>query len=102
MKRIYRTHRKGGGFEAAGTLGQSHYTRKARRARRPLFRPVITMLIVIIAFKAAVLANIGAGSYTSRIDALKAGSFGERVAAQIMAADPLTVMVASWMRPIFN
>lgn len=103
LRRIHKTHRKGGGFEAAGALGQSHYTRQRRRSqRRPVLRPAMTALALFICFKALTLAHLGNADYSSRIAALQAGGWAEKAGAHLMAIDPLTEAAAAGIKPLLN
>lgn len=99
LGRIERIHAAGGGFEADGTLGLSHYRRSEPRARRfGLTGPLALVLMAVIAIKALVLATIGAGAYQDRIAQLQAGSTADHVGAYVLQADPLTVALAAQAR----
>jgi hypothetical protein len=100
LKRIQRIQRRGGGFEAAGTLGQSYYTRLRRRAGRPVLRPALMTVAMLLLFKAVLLAHLGAGAYTARLEALASGGPVERAGAVLMAADPITLRLAEWIVPL--
>jgi hypothetical protein len=101
LKRIDRIHRRGGGFEASGTLGQSFYTRQARRAMRPVFRPALAMILAVLAVKAVAAASMEEGDYLARVEALQAGTVGERAAAFLMAPDPISQSLARLVSPVF-
>jgi hypothetical protein len=93
--RIERTHQQGGGFEAAGTLGMTYYNSlKVKRRRMTWLMPVALVFCTIVAIKAAVLANIGADTYTARIAALSGGDMADKIGAYILQADPLTQYLA--------
>ncbi len=103
LRRIDKINRKGGGFEADGTLGQSFYTRaRLRRERRPLLRPALTVLLVIVVFKGFLLASIGPADYLAKVDALSTGNAVERAGGFVMAIDPLSRMVADWVSPLIG
>ncbi len=103
LRRIEKTQRSGGGFEAAGTLGQSHYTRARRRAeRRPLLRPALTIVTVIVAMKGCLLAAIGERSYLEKVQGLMDGNLFEQGMAFVMAADPVSNAVAHVIAPLFG
>lgn len=103
IRRINEIHRNGGGFEAAGTLGQSFYTyHRSRRDRRPVLRPALTVLAVFVCFKAITLAHLGAADYTGRLDGLRAGNLVQRMGAQLMAIDPITEAAAAGIRPLLS
>jgi hypothetical protein len=97
--RIEKTHRAGGGFEAAGTLGMSYYNSlKVQRRRGTWMMPVALVLMTILAIKSAVLANIGEQTYGERIVALKNGDAADRIGAYILQADPLTRYAAGMIK----
>lgn len=102
LRRIARIHRRGGGFEAEGTLGQSYYTRLARKNARPVLRPILYMVGFSITAKAALLASHGPEDYANRVVALQAGSPVERAGAILMGADPETEALARAMTPLFR
>lgn len=101
LGRIERIHAAGGGFEAEGTLGMSHYPRSDPRVRRfGLMGSLALVLMAVIAIKAAVLATIGAVGYQDRIIRLQAGSTADHLGAYLLQADPLTVALAAQVRKI--
>ena len=102
LKRINRIHRRGGGFEAEGTLGQSFYTRRNRSRSRSILRPTVLMLGAMIVGKAVLHANLGSDEYLRRVSDLADGSTVERAGAFLMAADPVTLTVAEWVAPLFG
>jgi len=100
LKRIQRIHRQGGGFEAAGTLGQSYYTRLARRGQRPVWRPALAIVAAIVVFKAIASASMPEGEYAARVADLAAGGLGERAGAFVMAPDPISRTLGGWLAPL--
>ncbi|MDV7141677.1 hypothetical protein R3X27_03170 [Tropicimonas sp. TH_r6] len=103
LRRIEKTQRRGGGFEAAGTLGQSHYTRVRRRSeRRSLLRPALTFVSVIILMKGGLLAAIGETSYSEKLANLLQGNLFEQFMAYIMAIDPVSKAFAQLIAPLFG
>ncbi|MFD0978102.1 hypothetical protein [Tropicimonas aquimaris] len=103
LRRIDKIHRRGGGFEAAGTLGQSHYTReKERRERRTALRPALMVLVVMVVFKGFLLAALGTETYAAKVVALKDGSIVEQIGGFVMAVDPLSRAIATWVSPLFG
>ena len=102
LRRIARIHRNGGGFEAPGTLGQSYYTRLARRNARPMLRPILYMVGFSITAKATLLAAHGPDDYASRVLTLQSGTPVERAGAVLMGADPVTEALARAMTPLFR
>lgn len=98
LRRVERIHRRGGGFEAVGTLSRSVYV---ERRTNSLFRPLLVTLCVGIALKVALLLQIGTTDYQERVDRLAQGGQTEKVGAFIMQADPLTVWLADRTKEIF-
>jgi hypothetical protein len=102
LKRIQRIHRKGGGFEAAGTLGQSYYTRLARRGQRAVLRPALAIVAAVIAFKALAAASMPEGDYAARVATLAEGGPAGQAAAFVMAPDPISRTMAGWIAPLLS
>lgn len=99
LRRVERIRRRGGAFEAAGTLGRGGYV---TRERRSLFRPLLITLAVGLILKAALLMQIGAQDYQDRVDRLAQGDRVEAVGAFLMQADPATVWLSETMRELFK
>jgi hypothetical protein len=102
LKRIARIHRRGGGFEAAGTLGQSFYTRQAKRQQRPVLRPAITIVATLVTMKAVAAASMEEGAYAARVANLSGGTAIERAGALVMKPDPISRTLAQWMQPLIG
>ncbi|WP_343079826.1 hypothetical protein [Ostreiculturibacter nitratireducens] len=99
LRRIESIHRSGGGFEAAGTLGHSYYTNlKRRRGASRWILPLALVLGAVILVKGAVHAQIGAATYDSRIETMRAGDTADRIGAYVLQADPLTLFVSDFFR----
>lgn len=101
LKRIDRIHRRGGGFEADGTLGQSFYTRQQRKGF-PILKPALYVFGGVIASKAALLISMGGDEYLARVADLQDGSSVERAGAFLMGVDPLTLKLAGLVAPLFG
>jgi hypothetical protein len=103
LERIDRIHRSGGGFEAEGTLGQSHYTReRARRVRRAGLRPALLVVLFMVLLKGFLLASQGEEAYRAKLTTLRSGSVIEGAGAFIMAPDPISNVIAVWVRPLVD
>jgi len=102
LKRIDRIHRKGGGFEADGTLGQSFYTRQRRRGLSRVLRPILYMAGAVILTKAFLVADLGLDPYLERVANLENGSGLEQAGALLMRVDPVSLQVASLLAPLFG
>jgi len=98
IAKIESARSKGYGFEAEGTLGRSHYTRRQKRSARvpfPFVRPVLALLTGGTILKAIFLVNLGAAAYNSRVDRLLEGQGFDRIGGWLMQADPITVKLAA-------
>ncbi|MFN0115677.1 MAG: hypothetical protein ACKVPY_13465 [Paracoccaceae bacterium] len=95
LGRIEDIHRKGGGFEADGTLGMAYFRPEVRRRRGGWLMPVVLVLAMIVLMKAVILAHLGAAAYDARAASLAQGSTSDRLGAYVLTADPLTLQVAA-------
>ncbi|WP_372602998.1 hypothetical protein [Actibacterium sp.] len=96
VRRVERAHRRGRGFEAAGTLGRSHYVRPARQIS--LFRPVVLLIATGMMLKAGLMMYLGETDYTERVARLESGSRVEAISAYIMGPD----MVTRWLSELLD
>lgn len=97
IDKIEKARAKGFGFEAAGTLGRSFYTRRGRRFhfRIPLLRQMLALLICGTVIKALFLQHLGIQPYQTRVDKLMAAESGiDRLGGWLMQADPVTMALA--------
>ena len=62
-----------------------------------LFRSLFLGLLILLAFKGFLYANIGPEFYPNQVNRLQNGSAVEKVGAYIMKADPFTVWLAGHM-----
>lgn len=95
LKRVDRIHRRGGGFEAPGTLGRSYYT---ARPRRSLLRPLLLLVAGFMILKAVLLVQIGEADFQGRVATLNEGSQLEQIGAWALQMDPATIWLAEQMR----
>ncbi|WP_284163606.1 hypothetical protein [Frigidibacter sp. SD6-1] len=99
LDRIQRIHAAGGGFEAEGTIGMSHYSARRRREQGSRLPSILLMVIAFIfVFKAAMHVAIGAEAYDLRVAVLRAGTDVDRAGALLMAPDPFTLFLADKIR----
>jgi hypothetical protein len=94
VARFERARSKGRGFDAAGTLGRSHYARKSR-PRRAILGPLLMVALCAVGLKGAILHTVGAESYNLRVERLQAGEGFDPMGGWLMQADPLTVWVSA-------
>ncbi|MGB8622510.1 MAG: hypothetical protein WCD16_06810 [Paracoccaceae bacterium] len=100
LRRVNRIHRRGGGFEAAGTLGRSVYVE--RPAQRSLLRPLMLVLAFGLVLKAVLYIQIGPDDYQNRVERLRQGSQVEAIGAYVMQADAATVWLAGFLADVFK
>lgn len=95
VARIETAWRHGHGFEAAGTLGRSYYTRRhPGRLRIPVMGPVLILLCAVIGLKTLIHQGIGGAVYDARVAELWLGSGVEQIGAVIMQSDPITLVLS--------
>lgn len=99
VSRIEKTHAKGYGFEAAGTLGRKASSRTGSRMMK-LIKPLVLALVVGVGLKGVIHYYIGAQTYESRVSALAAGSGFDPVGAWLMHADPATLLVSGQLQAL--
>lgn len=97
VSRLRKAHVNGLGFEAEGTLGRSHYSRR-RGFRLPLMGPVLVLLAVVLLLKSAIYVHIGGQTYQDKVDLLWQGSPVDQLGAVVMQPDSLTIWLAGRFR----
>ena len=93
VARIERARKKGYGFEAAGTLGRSHYAQPAPQ-RRAILGPILFLLVCGFMLKGVMYSQVGSDLYNQRVSALMAGKGIDRIGGWLMQAEPVTLYVA--------
>ena len=99
VSRIEKSHAKGYGFEAAGTVGRRAAGRGASRFLK-LAKPALLVLAVGIGVKGVIHYFVGAQTYENRVSALAAGDGFDPVGAWLMHADPATLLVSSQLQSL--
>jgi hypothetical protein len=102
LRRIHKIRKKGGAFEASGTVGGSVYTSTERKRRIPLVMPMLKVVVLFTVFKAMIVANHGLDGYQARLEVLKEGNTVQQASVLVMRADPVTELLAIWMRPVIG
>lgn len=97
VSRIEKTHAKGYGFEATGTLGRKSSARGNRRLLKVL-KPVVLALMLGVCLKGTIHYYVGPQTYESRVSALAAGTGFDPVGAWLMHADPVSLYVFSQLQ----
>ena len=99
VSRIEKSHAKGYGFEAAGTVGRKGASRTGSRLLK-LAKPLVLALAVGVGIKGVIHYFVGAQTYESRVSALAAGQGFDPVGAWLMHADPVTLWVSGQMQAV--
>ena len=95
VERIERARSQGYGFEAAGTLGRSHFHRPST-PRRAVVGPMALFLGAVLMVKGLMINEIGAEDYAARIALLDQSESGiERAGGWMMQADPVSLWIAA-------
>ena len=97
VSRIEKSHAKGYGFEAAGTVGRKGSNRTGSRILK-LAKPLVLALAVGVGIKGVIHYFVGAQTYESRVSALAAGQGFDPVGAWLMHADPVTLWVSGQLQ----
>ena len=99
VSRIEKSHAKGYGFEASGTVGRKAAGRTGRRFLK-LAKPLVLALALGVGVKGVIHYFVGAQTYESRVSALAAGQGFDPVGAWVMHADPVTLWVSSQFQSV--
>jgi hypothetical protein len=97
VSRIEKSHAKGYGFEAAGTVGRKGANRTGARILK-LAKPLVLALAVGVGIKGVIHYFVGAQTYESRVSALAAGQGFDPVGAWLMHADPASLWVSGQLQ----
>ena len=96
--RLQKAHAAGYGFEAVGTLGRSHYSRRTRKRGRGLLLPVLFVGMAVFGLKGTIHYHVGADTYETRVSSMGSGEGFDRLGAVLMQADPVTVWLSGQMQ----
>ena len=99
VSRIEKSHAKGYGFEAAGTVGRRSSGRGRGRILK-LVKPAVLVLAMGVGLKGVIHYFVGAQTYENRVSALVAGSGFDPVGAWLMYADPATLWVSGKLQSV--
>lgn len=99
VSRIEKSHAKGYGFEAAGTVGRRSPGRGRGRILK-LVKPAVLVLAMGVGLKGVIHYFVGAQTYENRVSALAAGSGFDPVGAWLMYADPATLWVSGKLQSV--
>lgn len=96
--RLQKAHAAGYGFEAVGTLGRSHYSRRTRKRRKNFVLPLLFVGMAVFGLKGTIHYHVGAETYETRVSSMGSGEGFDRLGAVLMQADPVTVWLSGKMR----
>jgi hypothetical protein len=99
VSRIEKSHAKGYGFEASGTIGRKVPSRSGRRFLK-VAKPLALVLVLGLGLKGVIHYYVGAQTYESRVSALAAGQGFDPVGAWLMHADPATLWVSGQLQSV--
>jgi hypothetical protein len=99
VSRIEKSHAKGYGFEAAGTVGRK-FSGRGRSRILKLAKPVVLMLAMAVGVKGVIHYFVGAQTFENRVSALAAGNGFDPVGAWLMHADPATLWVSGQLQTL--
>ena len=96
LYRIQKIRRRGGGFEAAGTLGRAYFVPRPRRRGLPILGPLLIVIVAVTCLKGVIFNAVGPGVYDARIASLqKSASTMDEIGGLIMQAGPATHYIAN-------
>lgn len=99
VSRIEKSHAKGYGFEAKGTVSRKAQARSGSRVMRVL-KPLTLAVVLGLGLKGVIHYYVGAQTYESRVSALAAGVGFDPVGAWLMYADPVTLAVSTQLQSV--
>ena len=103
LRRLVRKHRAMARGYTTRMRSDGLIVAKPRRAVSPISgRSVLIFLLVFLAFKGFLIANLGAAAYSERVERLQSGNFAEQAGAFAMQADPVSKMFADLVAPLLD
>ncbi len=99
VSRIEKSHAKGYGFEAAGTVGRRSSS-LGRGLGLKFVKPLVIAMVLGAGLKGMIHYYIGAQTYESRVSALAAGIGFDPVGAWLMHADPVTLWISGQLQSV--
>ncbi|WP_375280180.1 hypothetical protein [Pseudooctadecabacter sp.] len=105
-ERLRKVERKHGKMRRNGVVhkvGRDGLIRSRPRLIRPQvpFKGLLLIVALLITFKSLLFAQIGAGNYALRVDALREGTTLEQMGAFVMQEDPVTVALGGYLKQYF-
>lgn len=99
VSRIEKSHAKGYGFEARGTVGRKAASQSGSRILK-LAKPLVLAVVLGLGLKGVIHYYVGAQTYESRVSALAAGAGFDPIGAWLMHADPVTLAISGQLQSV--
>ncbi|WP_309667052.1 hypothetical protein [Tabrizicola sp.] len=100
VSRIEKSHAKGYGFEASGTISRAGSATGKGRSWS-FVKPLVITLLLGVSLKGMIHYYIGADVYQNRVDALVLGQGFDPVGGWLMQADPATAWISNQLQVYF-
>jgi hypothetical protein len=103
LERVVRNRERMRRNGAVHTVGPDGLIRTRARLVRPRFplKGAFLVVAILMCFKALLFAQLGSGSYSAKVEALRAGSIVEQAGAVLMQPEPVTVIAGDFIRQFF-
>jgi hypothetical protein len=100
LYKIVRTHNRMRRNGVVHRVGRDGLIRSRPRLVRPRFplKGALIVVTLLVVFKALLFAQLGAGGYALKVDALRGGSMVEQAGAFIMQEEPVTVAIGGYLK----
>ena len=84
-------------------VGKDGLIRSRPRLVRPIFplKGALLIAVLFIAFKALLFAQLGAGNYALKVEALRTGTIVEKAGAVLMQEEPVTRALGGYLKQFF-
>lgn len=99
VSRIEKSHAKGYGFEAQGTVSRKASSRTGSRLTK-LVKPLVLAVVLGLGLKGVIHYYLGAQTYESRVSALAVGQGFDPIGAYLMYPDPVTLAVSGQLQTL--
>lgn len=103
LRRVERTRERMRKNGVVYRVGPDGLIRSRPRLIRPQFplRGALLIVVLFMAFKALLFAQMGAGNYALKVQDLRAGSPVEQIGAVLMQEEPVTVAIGGYLKQFF-
>lgn len=103
LRRVVRKHDRMRMNGVVHRVGSDGLIRSRPRLIRPQFpiKGLFLVLAFLVAFKALLFAQIGAGNYAVKVEDLRNGTGVERVGALVMQEEPVTLALGGFLQQTF-